>query len=277
VSLGPIGYDDGYVLPRLNSVHVRHADASAQHVLKGSDDIRVVIPNLFGCMEMIWTEDMPYVGEERIERTIVLVQDDPRLMEASESLFGMHDGSCCLSVVEGPSIFHVLSTLADIGKDVIGIVWRSHYKESRLGQGAPLLSVMERIRFYDPHMLFGRPTICVLTRGLKDWGSVPGTPRVRLDDRYPNICKDFIRSMGSDLEIVEAGDADLTLAMVRSDDIIDQGLYPLDRILDDDLLVLRSHGQVQTDHGPVPDLLFQGLGDACDLDMFDLAVEEIVD
>jgi len=175
--------------------------------------------------------------------TTILVRDDPGLYALGRELQRqLNMGMDCLTVVDRATFHHMFRSLASKGNKVMGLSWRSDLEEERLSKRVPR-SNERHLDYYDETLLFGRPTICVLARKGASWRDVPDRPRIRIDERYPNICAEYIRQMGREAEIVgPGGDTDLVLRMVRTDDVIDEtGLYPMDRVLEDAPVLLWPH------------------------------------
>lgn len=179
---------------------------------------------------MIWTECMPDVDGSAIDGAIVLVEDDPSLLEAGMALSRMHRCIDCVSVVLKGSLLSKTRELSSAGRNVLAIAWRSEFTEGR----TPGRSIVASFPHYEGSHVFGRPSLCVLSANGRTWGSVPDRPKVRIDEGYPKICERYLEAMGNGSVKVDGPGADLLLRMIRTVDTLEEGYDPIDTVLMDE-------------------------------------------
>lgn len=200
---------------------------------------------------MVFTESVLDIGEE-LKGAVLLVPDDPRLLELGRFIEKECGHMKCLSVLPDGSGRDLLYALRDIPLRAFGLLWRADLEEELLSGSGPEAEVLCRVPYHDPESLFGRPALCLLSRHGPSWRDLPKVPSIALDRRYPNLARDYLRYwsgayrlIGSDIEgpIGWQGPfvgADLALSLVGSPEILERTDFrPLDRILDSDPVLIR--------------------------------------
>jgi len=202
---------------------------------------------------MIWTECMPDVDGSAIDGAIVLVEDDPSLLEACRTLQRMRPSIHALAIVPKEGFFPSVRSLSGAGKKVLGLTWSAGLAEHRLSGPDERYDIVMRADLYDGSCLFGKPAFCLLSRTSTGWKDVPWTPSVLIDRSYPKLSMDYISRWGNPPRMIVppsdgcmgdcgiAGRPDLVLAMVGSCEILDRWkLHPLEELLPSDPVLIKA-------------------------------------
>ncbi len=209
-------------------------------------------------MDLIETELTLCEDDDRICSCdyLVVADDDHRLFELGKNLIreSCSDKKAHQVMVRRQMLLSTINELNGRGFSTCGLIWSADLEEERLRGSAENIQEGGRVIWYDRDSIYGRPAIALLAPLGNGWNSIPGNPRIAVEERYGYISGRYVedlRRTGYDPIPVPwstlpfRGDleekADLLIARVDSPEIVDRtGMWPIDRIWESEPMIITS-------------------------------------